>query len=320
MPSHANNKLIRMDLNLLVAFDILMTERNVTRAGKVAGITQAAMSNTLRRLRQVFNDPLFIKTGSCMEPTALAIKLAGPIARALERIEGIFLRESFHPETSDRLFSVAISDCVTAIVVPALLDHLRKFAPTLRLKITDPGGFDHDKLLQRGETDLVISWFQWVTPGELRLQRFLEMQCIALSRPDNPLVAGKLTIERFLAARHLQYYPQGMNSTPVDEALEQMGKKRHIVGLLDSFGLIGPLVAGSDMLAVLPDLQAKFVAKNMNLITHPLPFRTATLRLAMAWHPRTDNSLAHVWLRDQISRIVGPLGVTTPEESQTSRA
>ncbi|MBF0434311.1 MAG: LysR family transcriptional regulator [Magnetococcales bacterium] len=291
------NALHKIDLNLLVAFDVLMTERSVTQAGRVLGITQAAMSNTLKRLRQTFNDPLFAKHGHSMAPTAQALKLSEPITRALNHAQMVLKREKFDPATAHRLFRVGISDCVSSTLVPALLASLKKTAPNISLDICEPSGVKQAKILERGEVDLLVSWFQWVTSDRLQLHRLLEMNCVCVARPGNPHVGEKLTLDGFLAAEHVQFLPPDLTVTPVDEALQQLGHTRKVVGRFNGSGIVSHLVASSDVLTVLPDRQAHFLARGMNLKVHPLPFEVVPLRIAMAWHARSEESPPDQWLR-----------------------
>ncbi|MBF0629423.1 MAG: LysR family transcriptional regulator [Magnetococcales bacterium] len=305
---HSNKKnLQKVDLNLLVAFDVLMTERSVTQAGRVLGITQAAMSNTLKRLRQTFNDPLFIKHGHTMAPTALALKLSDPITKALDHAQLLLKREQFDPSTASRLFRIAISDCVSSVLIPPLLNHLRQKAPRIHLEIIEPGGRDQARILERGEADLLITWFQWVTAGKLHLHRLFEMKFVCIARPDNPHVNGHLSLEGFLAADHIQFLPTELTNTPVDEALRQLGHSRKIISRLNNSGIIPHLIASSDLLTVLPDQHAHYFANQLNLKVHPLPFEVMPLRIAMAWHARSNESAPDYWLRkiviDQIQQI-----------------
>lgn len=294
------SSLHKVDLNLLVAFDVLMTERSVTQAGRVLGITQAAMSNTLKRLRHTFNDPLFAKHGLAMAPTAQALKLSEPISRALDHAQMVLKRERFDPATDHRLFRVGVSDCVSSVMVPPLLARLKEIAPNVCLEIVEPSGVKQAKVLERGEVDLLVSWFQWVTSDRLHLHRLLEMNCVCVARPGNPHVGEKLTLDGFLGADHVQFLPPELTATPVDEALQQLGHTRKIVGRFNSSGIVSHLVATSDLLTVLPDRQAHFLARGMTLKVHPLPFKVMPLRIAMAWHSRSDETPPDQWLRHVI--------------------
>ncbi|MBF0107742.1 MAG: LysR family transcriptional regulator [Magnetococcales bacterium] len=294
------NNLQKVDLNLLVAFDVLMTERSVTQAGRVLGITQAAMSNTLKRLRQTFNDPLFIKLGHSMAPTALALKLSEPITKALDHAQSILKREHFDPGSANRLFRIAISECISAPLLPILLQTLRRVAPGVHLEILEPGGREQTRILDRGEADLLITWFQWVTAGKVHLHRLFDLDFVCIARPGNPHAPEHLSLDGFLAAEHVQYLPPDLTTTPVDEALKQLGHSRKIVCNLNSASILPHLIASTDFLSVLPDHHARFLASGMNLTVHPLPFKVMPLRIAMAWHSRTDESLPDRWMRQTI--------------------
>ncbi|MBF0414860.1 MAG: LysR family transcriptional regulator [Magnetococcales bacterium] len=298
-------ELQNFDLNLLLAFETLFIERGVTRAGNVLGITQAAMSNTLRRLRTIFNDPLFIKEGNRMEPTALALELSGPIADALKEMRQILEVESFNPKKSRTIFRIGLVDYSAAILLPPLLERLKVTGPHISLDLVDIGGEDEARFLESGEVDLIFSRFQNVTHKE-SLIRLYEMRYVCLYRPGHPLIVnGELTLDTFLKADHVHYYPQGMVTTVVDEALAQIGKSRRIVARLFSLSLVPFIVNGSDMLAIVPDGVAQCVAGPLHLSIAPVPVETPLLRLAVAWHARTENSAGHVWLRQQVLSVLG---------------
>lgn len=311
------NSLHKVDLNLLVAFDVLMTERSVTQAGRAMGITQAAMSNTLKRLRQTFNDPLFVKDSHTMAPTAMALKLEGPIAKVLDHAERLLKREQFDSSTSDRLFRVALSNHVASTLIPPLLDRLEKTAPKIRLEVFDPGGTGQAKVLDRGDADLLITWFQWVTSERLRLHRLFEVNCVCMARRGNPHVGKKLSMEGFLAADHVQFLPPDVGLSHVDEALLQQGYTRKVVGRLGHSSIISHLIAASDLLTVLPDRLAHYLASRMDLEVHALPFAVVPLRIAMAWHARTDESAPDRWLRNLIIELTNQGTQNTDQPPQT---
>lgn len=292
--------LVKFDLNLLLAFDTLMTERGVTRAGKVLGITQAAMSNTLRRLREIFDDPLFVKTGQRMEPTAKAMELSTPISQALFHVRQALDQERFEAHRATQVFRIGTVDYAAASLLPLLLPQLQQDAPGISLEVVDVGGEGEVSVLESGTVDLVFSRFQWVPPKVL-LHRFFMWEYVCLARQNHPLIpGGKLTVEAMSQARFVHYYPAGMDSTVVDEALAEMGRQRRIVARLSTFGMVPFLVAGSDLMAIMPEGTAHYVAPPLGLQVVRLPFKTSKLRLAMAWHPRSEKNPANIWLRNQI--------------------
>ncbi|MBF0134498.1 MAG: LysR family transcriptional regulator [Magnetococcales bacterium] len=299
------HELKNFDLNLLLAFETLFIERGVTRAGNILGITQAAMSNTLRRLRTIFNDPLFVKDGHRMEPTALALELSAPISAALWEMRQILEVEDFDPKTSHSVFRLGVVDYSSAILVPPLLQRLRNQSPNISIELVDIGGEDEERFLESGEVDLIFSRFQGVAIHKDSLKRLFEMRYICIHRPNHPLVAdGKITLEAFLQAGHVHYYPKGMITTVVDEALKQLGKSRRIEARLFSLSLLPFIVQGSDLLAIVPDGVAHVIAHPMNLSMVPIPLPTPPLRMAVAWHPRTENSMQHIWLRQQVLSVL----------------
>ncbi|MBF0107743.1 MAG: LysR family transcriptional regulator [Magnetococcales bacterium] len=293
-------ELQQFDLNLLLAFETLFIERGVTRAGNILGITQAAMSNTLRRLRTIFNDPLFIKDGNRMEPTALALELSGPIQAALREMRQILEVEHFDPLTARSMFRLGAVDYAAAVFLPALLQRLQNEAPHVTIELVDIGGEEEGRFLESGEVDLILSRFQDIMHQE-SLKRLYDMHYVCLHRVGHPLVReGSLSLEDFLAAGHVHYYPKGMITTVVDEALAQMGTSRRIVSRMFSLSLVPFIVENSDLLAIVPDGVARYLARSLNLAQVPIPFATPPLRMAIAWHRRTESSIQHVWLRQQV--------------------
>lgn len=296
-------ELTRFDLNLLVAFDTLMTERGVTRAGKVLGITQAAMSNTLRRLREIFDDPLFVKSGYNMEPTARAMELAGSVRQALHFTRLTLEQERFDPQRAHHTFRIGMVEYAAAILLPRLIPLLATTAPGVTVEVVDVGGTEEVAALENGLVDMVFSRFQWV-PAKVHLHRLFTMEYVAIYSPERVSFRGPLTLEAFLRARHIHYYPRGMNSTVVDESLAQMGLKRSIATRLFALSPIPCLLAQNDLMAVMPELTARYIAQSVKLKVEALPFKTPKLRLALAWHPRTDSSPAHLWLREQAKTLL----------------
>ncbi|MEG3638805.1 LysR family transcriptional regulator [Magnetococcus sp. PR-3] len=298
------HNLNKFDLNLLVAFDTLMTERGVTRAGRALGITQAAMSNTLRRLRELFDDPLFVKTGSSMEPTPRALELSTPVAQALSEVRKALNQEGFDPMLATDLFRIGMIDYASAMLMPGLVNHMSQAAPKSTVRVVDVGGHEEVAHLEKGDVDLVFSRFQWVPP-KVCLNRLFSMEYVAVFCPNHPGVEeGELTMDAFLNSRHIHYYPRGMDNTVVDETLAEMGKKRNIIGKLSSFGMLPAMLASSHVMAVMPEGAAKVVARPLGLRVEKLPFKTPALRMALAWHPRTERDPSHVWFRQQIKHVL----------------
>ncbi|OSM01559.1 LysR family transcriptional regulator [Magnetofaba australis] len=293
----------KFDLNLLVAFDALMTERGVTRAGRRLGITQAAMSNTLRRLRTAFDDALFVKTGARMEPTPRALELAGMIESALDLVHEALDQDSFDPATSRYVFRMGMVDYTAPLVFPPLLEQMERNAPNVTLEVANTGDF-HGEMIESGEVDLILSRVEDLPPNvHHRLVR--EMPFVVLFRPDHPVLAhGGATLKNVLACKHVHYYPPGIEESFIDVALDKINAHRDIAVKLESFGMLPTLVSQTDLIATINKAAADVVAPAMGLTSAPLPFPCPPLQLAMAWHDRTEHSQPNIWFREQVQQAL----------------
>ncbi|MBF0159337.1 MAG: LysR family transcriptional regulator [Magnetococcales bacterium] len=301
-----HHPLSKMDINLLVAFDSLMTENGVTRAGRTLGITQAAMSNTLRRLREIFDDPLFIKKGHRMEPTARALELHQVVRNALYYAQRALAVNHFDPSQAQHTLRIGMVDYAATMLLTPLINLLAQQAPGIAIELIDTGGTDDVVFLEQGRVDLVLSRFQWV-PVKVLLHRLFNISYVCIFRRDHPLVQEDgFTLDAMLAARYVHYYPRGMESTVVDESLAEMGYKRQVVARLNSFSTIPTMVADSDVMALVPSCTAVYLAQNMEIEWAKLPVRSAPLRIAMAWHPRTDRDPLNIWVREHVKQILNP--------------
>ena len=298
--------LSRVDLNLLIAFDALMMEGGVTRAGRRLGITQAAMSNTLRRLREVFDDPLFVKKGHRMEPTSRALELHESASKALFHTHRLLNLKQFDPKQSNMVFRIGTVDYAGALLLPPLVNFFAHESPGMSIQVVDTGGSDELTLLESGQVDLVFSRFQWVPP-RVFLYRVFSMTYVCLFRANHPLVHDNtVTMEALLAARHIHYFPRGMDATVVDEVLANLGYKRQIVARMKSFSILPMMLERSDLMTIVPSSTAAYIAKMTGLQWAPLPdmLDTPKLRMAIAWHPRTNQDPANIWLRDSVKEIL----------------
>ncbi|MBF0160275.1 MAG: LysR family transcriptional regulator [Magnetococcales bacterium] len=299
-----SNGLNQFDLNLLVAFNVLMHERGVTKASRVLGITQAAMSNTLRRLRDTFNDPLFIKSGHRMEPTARALEVAGQIDQALFYIYQAFGQGKFEAATARQMFRIAIDDEVATILLPSLLQLLETTAPETVLELVDVDFANPLEGLESGIADLIITRVQnqnfSISPHYI-----FPMTFTCLFRRNHPILQDKIDMDSYLAVRHVQFTPNGFgNQSIVDETLTQMGHTRNVATRLTAMGMLPFLLKDCDLVATVPVMTAKAMVKSFDLITAPIPFTIPAMPVGMLWHRRTDRTPAYIWLRRQMDDLM----------------
>lgn len=303
----------RVDLNLLVYFDVLLRELNVTRAAEELGISQPAMSNVLRRLRTLFKDPLLVRTSGGMTPTRRAMDLQPLIRNVVEAAEHAVLPQaSFHPVASRRIFRVMASDYTETTLLAPLLDWLGKLAPGICLDIMTPSdvGF-HD--VESGKVDLMINRFDELPQSFHQLQLWDDGFSCVMS-VDNP-IRHNWSLESYLAARHVWVSKTGMGvsvgMTPqdvqrlgwVDEALRKVGHTREISVFTRHYQAALQLAQHEDLIATVPSLAGRTVEENRSLTILPPPFEIPPIELKMVWSPLVQHDPGHKWLRHLIKSV-----------------
>lgn len=290
----------RLDLNLLLVFDAVMAERNVTRAAERVGLSQPALSNALTRLRGHLNDELFVRGPDGMRPTPRALELAAPIHEALASLEQALDPARFDPATSTRTFRVATNDYVATVLLPPLAARLGRAAPQVDLRVVPLGGRMYD-LLDAQEVD-----FGCTSVGELP-ERFeaceiVEDSYVVLMRPDHRLAEGRLTLQAYARATHLLVTPRGDPRGFVDTALAQRGLTRRLGLTVNQFAAAPAIVAATDMIATIPKRAADLFGPPFGLAQKPCPVpppREMTV-VSLVWNRRLARHPAFVWFADQM--------------------
>ncbi len=291
----------QLDLNLLVAFDVLITECNVTRAAERLSVGQPAMSASLARLRKFFGDPLLVREGRSLRPTPTALELVGPIREALDMIESTMrATREFDPHTDRRTFTVMASDYVLLVLLRPLLVELEREAPNLRLNVRPPTP-DAAERLARSEVDLLVLPAELAGPAADDLcaaPLFTERLVIAVDR-DHPDVGARITEEQFRTLPYLAYY--GVPGMTISELrLRRLGIDRHVDVYTQSFVVQPLMLPGTRLVALLHERLVGYFAPHLPIRLLEPPFDVAPLTEAMYWSPRTDADPAHRWLRDRV--------------------
>jgi DNA-binding transcriptional LysR family regulator len=297
-----------VDLNLLVVFDALMAERNVTRAAVLNGLSQPAVSKALNRLRYLFDDPLFVRRDRCMEPTARAIELSGPIHGALTNISQTLARRgTFYPAEISATVTIAAIDLHQTSFLPALVTRLRRDAPGLHLQLKAGDRFCQHESLEAGEVDIAIGPVG-KTRDTLRALPLWKDRLITLVATGNP-IAKSLTLDSFAAAvhavdaGHVHITPEGKATSVVDAILAASGLRREIAVVLPSSVGIPLVVAATDLIGTLPSRVVRDIAPLHGVLLLPAPFPAVEVSPHLLWHIRTENTPLHVWLRSVIMEI-----------------
>ncbi len=294
-----------VDLNLLVALDVLLAERNVTRAATRLGLSQSAMSAALARLRVLFNDPLLLRTSGGMLPTSRGTELAAPVKQVLEDIGRIIEpSDGFDPSTATVKFSIAASDYVEWAILPQLVDHLEKCAPQVRLEVQPSDYAGVGRQLESGDIDLVLINAA-NAPSAGRSRPLYAERFVVVARHNHPRLKRTLSVEDFCAMDHVLVARHGYffaGAAQIDEALAAVGRKRHVRLSVPHFLLVPEMVARSDMIAVLPERLARSYTDSLR--SFDLPLDVPHLTIAAVWHERTHRNPAQIWLRQALAELM----------------
>ena len=290
-----------MDLNLLVAFEALYLERSVTRAGRRLGLSQPATSAALAKLRALLGDPLFVKTPRGLDPTERCEALAGPVRDALADLRDALGHEEFDPKTTDRVFRIGAVDAAIAVVIPRLITRVQRAAPhaLLEIRSIDPG--NAVALLDAREIELALAPIPTL-PRHMMSRDLFPLVFALCMRPDHP-IAAQPTAAEIAAYPHVVVAFAGLGRTPMDEALQAAGVRRHVSVAVGSFLAVPEIIADCDALAVLPLPYANKLARAGRVRIAPLPNPLAQppRTMHLAWPARLDTSRAWRWLRDEVA-------------------
>jgi DNA-binding transcriptional LysR family regulator len=287
------------DLNLLIVFDAVMQERNLTRAGRRLGLSQPAASHALARLRHMLHDDLFIRTPEGMRPTPRAEQMAQPVRDALRELRVTLEPEAFEPAVATRGFSLAVNNYAARAIVPTLARLVGNAAPRATLDIDPIGRRDVLDQLDSGGMDLALTTM--VEGGErFKCVRVTDDDFVVLLDGSHP-AAGQavVPVERLAAIPHIVITSTGDDTSFIDDALEQHGLARRIATRVPFLSVVLMLV-GTDRLSVVPRRVADDLALICPLVARELPFASPRIVLSMFWHRRLDNHAAHRWLRGMI--------------------
>jgi LysR family transcriptional activator of mexEF-oprN operon len=288
------------DLNLLVAFDALIAERNVTRAARRVGIGQPAMSYALSRLRELFADHLFTRTSGAMRPTTRALELAGPVGRILADIrEGVLADRAFRPETAEVVFRVGATDYAEVAVIPAVLAALRSLAPGARLAVSIVDRGRVSAMLETGAIDVAIAYFPDAKGAQKKEILFHEeFACIFDMKACR--MSAPIKLKTFIDLPHVLISLHGELSGAVDQALARTRAKRFVFVATPHFLAVPFLLHGMRAVATVPRRLAECCAEVARLAVSPLPIEIEGFDVSMLWHARTDTDPAQLWFRDLI--------------------
>jgi DNA-binding transcriptional LysR family regulator len=292
------------ELQLLRLFDVLYRERHLTRAAVRAGRSQPAMSRDLARLREVFRDPLFVRTARGMVPTARADALAPEVADVLSRASALVAPARFDPSTLLRTFVIATSDLFEHELTAGIVARTSELAPGVDIAVR-PIGPDVDEGLSSGLVDLILAPPSGLPRGLVSRALFDDVFVCAV-RKGHPRVKKALTLDLYTSLSHIQIAPRRLPGGPVDDALAARGLARRVAVRTPSFLTAPLLAASSDLLLTAPSRMLLPLAGRFGLRTFPPPLPLKGFRAQMAWHPRAHHDEAHRFFRGLVAGLVRP--------------
>ena len=298
-----------IDLNLLVAFDALMSERNVTRAAIQVGVSQPAMSAALSRLRALLGDPLFQRSADGLLPTPRARDLAAPIAQALQQIEAAMVRQpAFHPETASLTFRLGLQDYPTLVLLPALLEGLEKSMPGVSLNVLAFNDRDAAvDLLDAGLIDVAIGVLPGNTDGRILTRQLLRDEFVTIVSTD-PLAARRaMDLASYVDLQHILVSPEGQLHGLVDQALAQQGLKRKLALTLPQLFAVPAVVSRTKMAATILKRVALQAQASHGLMLFAPPLALPEIVFHLIWHRRSDSHPAQRWFRAFIAEQAAAL-------------
>jgi DNA-binding transcriptional LysR family regulator len=297
-----------LDLNLLRVFDVVMVERNVTRAAARLAMTQPAVSNALRRLREATREELFIPGPAGVTPTPRAQTMWPAVREALESLRDLFEPRDFNPRVAQRGFTLAMADATAAVLMPGLLEAIGRERAQVDLRVVPLATRDPRPMLEQGLADAAVGFFPDLSRSvestdAAVLEPLYDCRYVCVMRHDHPLAEhGALTLDSYCEASHLRVSFAGRPRGFVDEALARVGRKRRVALTVNEFATAGCVVQQSDLITVLPRSFARAVGMAGGLARRPVPLELPRIDVSLLWHRRHEYDGAQRWLRDTLGR------------------
>ncbi|MFF3453865.1 LysR family transcriptional regulator [Streptomyces sp. NPDC002730] len=291
-----------LDLNLLVALDVLLEESSVSGAAARLHLSEPAMSRTLGRIRKALGDPVLVRAGRNMVPTPHALAIRGEVRAVVEQARGIFTAGGqVDLRTLSRTFTVLAHDTLAAAFGSALFARIGEEAPGVRLRFLMESHVDAPAL-REGVADLEVGVIDTRSP-EVHTEHLFDDRMLGVVRPGHPLLRGRLTPERFASADHLIVSRRGRLQGPIDTALAELGLTRRVVGSVGTYPSSLFILLTSDLVGLVAT-RARPLTDTLGLKTFEIPLPLPPLPFGLAWHPRHDADLAHAWLRECARELI----------------
>lgn len=301
------DKIKKFDLNLLAVFIAIDDQRHITKAAKVLGITQPALSHALGRLRLALKDPLFVKSSKGMVPTPRAEQLSLPIRHLLTNFtKDVLGHEKFNSKTMERVFRVYTTDLIESLLFPSLLRTIRIESPNTQVVSRSmPFSLPREDL-ERGICDIAVAGFFGDLPDGFYQQKLFSDSFACAVRKDHPRLKGvsQLSLDEFCEETHILVAPGGELHGKIDDLLKQKKRKRHVIAGLNAFMSAAWIIRETDSIFTGPTRLIKQMNQAFPINMLPLPIKLPNITIVQVWHERNNQDPGHRWFREQIRRTL----------------
>lgn len=298
-----------LEIRLLSVFDEIYKTRSVTRAADNLGLGQPAVSIALGKLREHFNDPLFVRTSTGMEPTPLGEELVQPIRGAIDALaNALRYRTAFDPATAQRSFRICMTDISQLVLLPRLWAELRATAPGVRIEIAHLTA-ETAKMLEAGEADLALGFMPQLEAGFYQ-QSLFRQHYICMVSADHPRIRDSLSLAQFEAEEHAVVSSSGTGHLIVDREIARQNIARRVALRVPNFLGVAFVVEHTDLLVTIPTRLGEVLAGRGHFRTFPVPFELPDYAVKQHWHERYHHDPGNRWLR----RLISGLLSTAPAE------
>ncbi|MBD9484052.1 LysR family transcriptional regulator [Pseudomonas sp. PDM14] len=307
--------LSKVDLNLFIVFDAIYTEANLTRAGQIVGITQPAVSNALSRLRETFNDPLFVRTAQGMVPTPMAQNIIGPVRNALQLLRvSVQESRSFNPLQANKTYRISMTDLTETVILPPLFQRLRRMAPAVQIESFLSKRRETTKELAAGRLDFAVD-APLNTDPQVRHVKLMEDRYVCAMRTGHPLAKDKISLDEYLGLTHIQISSRRSGLGYVDLSLGKMGLQRKVALRSQHYLMASTVLQNTDMAMTVPERFAR--RHGLHFVQLPVN-DVPSLETHLYWHESTDQDPANRWMREQIIEICQQVSAQEKKAEQAS--
>ncbi|MBB3180627.1 LysR family transcriptional regulator [Variovorax sp. Sphag1AA] len=295
----------KLDLEWLAVFDEVYKTGSVSKAADRLGIAQAAASTMLNKLREHFDDRLFARTAQGMQPTPYAQRLCGHVREVLAQLEQARgSRAIFDPGEARRNFRICMTDISEVVLLPGLLDHLRRAAPGVHIE-TEIVSTDSGRRLEDGEVDLAVGFMPQLDAGFYQQTLFMQ-DFVCVVAQNHPRIGARLSRKRFEAEAHAVISSSGTGHAIVDKTLARLGITRNVVARLSSFLSVARIVARTELVVIVPRILGEVLVTQEPVKLLDAPFELPAYAVKQHWHERFHADAGNAWLRRTVAQLFGP--------------